>query len=227
MPVDLLHFDGSDLARARRRPRRRRARVRLGRPADGAAAAARRRRCPPARTTELHAQARSLRRHARPSASSAARSSSSTTAFPRASTTTRSGRGGTLMCHRAHRADTDPLVDVGLKDITAAPRLHRRSPSPARTPGSTSSATRRRRASSSTAASASCSREADAARARRCAQAPPRARDGRAVQGARLRQGRERSRRSASPAATGATGSSVQVGRLASGTRSPTTPRRR
>ena len=27
--------------------------------------------------------------------------------------------GGTLMCHRAHRSDTDPLVDVGLKDITA------------------------------------------------------------------------------------------------------------
>src|SRR4249920_2391348 len=27
--------------------------------------------------------------------------------------------GGTLMCHRAHQADTDPLVDVGLKDITA------------------------------------------------------------------------------------------------------------
>jgi SAM-dependent MidA family methyltransferase len=27
--------------------------------------------------------------------------------------------GGTLMCHRAHRADTDPLVDVGCKDITA------------------------------------------------------------------------------------------------------------
>jgi SAM-dependent MidA family methyltransferase len=27
--------------------------------------------------------------------------------------------GGTLMCHRAHRADTDPLVDVGDKDITA------------------------------------------------------------------------------------------------------------
>jgi SAM-dependent MidA family methyltransferase len=26
---------------------------------------------------------------------------------------------GTLMCHRAHRADTDPLSDVGLKDITA------------------------------------------------------------------------------------------------------------
>lgn len=26
---------------------------------------------------------------------------------------------GTVMCHRSHRADTDPLVDVGLKDITA------------------------------------------------------------------------------------------------------------
>ena len=26
---------------------------------------------------------------------------------------------GTLMCHRAHRADADPLSDVGLKDITA------------------------------------------------------------------------------------------------------------
>lgn len=28
-------------------------------------------------------------------------------------------RGGTLMCHRAHRVDTDPLADVGDKDITA------------------------------------------------------------------------------------------------------------
>ena len=27
--------------------------------------------------------------------------------------------GGTLMCHRAHRADTDPLADAGSKDITA------------------------------------------------------------------------------------------------------------
>ena len=27
--------------------------------------------------------------------------------------------GGTLMCHRAHRSDADPLVDVGSKDITA------------------------------------------------------------------------------------------------------------
>ena len=27
--------------------------------------------------------------------------------------------GGTLMCHRAHRADSDPLSDIGDKDITA------------------------------------------------------------------------------------------------------------
>ena len=27
--------------------------------------------------------------------------------------------GGTLVCHRAHRVDADPLADVGLKDITA------------------------------------------------------------------------------------------------------------
>ena len=26
---------------------------------------------------------------------------------------------GTVMCHRAHQADTNPLADVGLKDITA------------------------------------------------------------------------------------------------------------
>jgi SAM-dependent MidA family methyltransferase len=27
--------------------------------------------------------------------------------------------GGTLMCHRGHQADADPLTDVGLKDLTA------------------------------------------------------------------------------------------------------------
>jgi len=31
----------------------------------------------------------------------------------------RQRHGGTLMCHRGHRADTDPLADVGAKDITA------------------------------------------------------------------------------------------------------------
>ena len=39
--------------------------------------------------------------------------------FPQHEYHHRQRHGGTLMCHRGHRADTDPLVDVGLKDITA------------------------------------------------------------------------------------------------------------
>jgi SAM-dependent MidA family methyltransferase len=39
--------------------------------------------------------------------------------FPRAEYYHPQRVGGTLMCHRAHLADTDPLVDVGAKDITA------------------------------------------------------------------------------------------------------------
>jgi SAM-dependent MidA family methyltransferase len=39
--------------------------------------------------------------------------------FPEAEYYLPQRHGGTLMCHRAHRADTDPLADVGLKDITA------------------------------------------------------------------------------------------------------------
>ena len=39
--------------------------------------------------------------------------------FPEAEYYVPSRTGGTLMCHRAHRADPDPLVDVGTKDITA------------------------------------------------------------------------------------------------------------
>ena len=38
--------------------------------------------------------------------------------FPEAEYYLPQRHGGTLMCHRAHRADSDPLVDVGLKDIT-------------------------------------------------------------------------------------------------------------
>ena len=34
-------------------------------------------------------------------------------------TTTRNAHMGTVMCHRAHQADDNPLVDVGLRDITA------------------------------------------------------------------------------------------------------------
>jgi SAM-dependent MidA family methyltransferase len=39
--------------------------------------------------------------------------------FPEAEYYLPQRHGGTLMCHRAHRADADPLVEVGLKDITA------------------------------------------------------------------------------------------------------------
>ena len=39
--------------------------------------------------------------------------------FPEAEFYLPQRHGGTLMCHQAHRADADPLVDVGQKDITA------------------------------------------------------------------------------------------------------------
>ena len=39
--------------------------------------------------------------------------------FPEAEYWLPQRHGGTLMCHRAHRADADPLADVGEKDITA------------------------------------------------------------------------------------------------------------
>jgi SAM-dependent MidA family methyltransferase len=39
--------------------------------------------------------------------------------FPEAEYYHAQRRGGTLMCHRAHRCDDNPLVDVGQKDITA------------------------------------------------------------------------------------------------------------
>jgi len=39
--------------------------------------------------------------------------------FPEAEYYLAQRTGGTLMCHRAHQADTDPLSDVGDKDITA------------------------------------------------------------------------------------------------------------
>jgi len=39
--------------------------------------------------------------------------------FPEAEYYLPQRHGGTLMCHCAHQSDTDPLADVGLKDITA------------------------------------------------------------------------------------------------------------
>jgi SAM-dependent MidA family methyltransferase len=39
--------------------------------------------------------------------------------FPRSEYYHPQRQQGTLMCHRAHRSDTNPLIDIGLKDITA------------------------------------------------------------------------------------------------------------
>ena len=93
------------------------------------------------------------------------------------------------MCHRAHRADTEPLLDVGLKDITShldftALALAGQDAG-LEVVGYTSQAS----------FLLDCGlvellADADAARARRRAEAGPGARDGRAVQGARVRQGR-------------------------------------
>jgi SAM-dependent MidA family methyltransferase len=119
MPVDLLHFDGalwldrgvargddagdasfvwSDRAGNRRPPL-----------TEGFAAGA---------TTEIHPQAEAF------IASLADRLKRGMAlfidyGFPEAEYYHPQRSGGTLMCHRAHRADTDPLVDVGAKDITA------------------------------------------------------------------------------------------------------------
>ena len=94
--------------------------------------------------------------------------------------------GGTLMCHRAHRADADPLADVGEKDITAHVELQRhRRRRAGRRPrgaglhlaGALPAELRPRRAPAGRRpAHAHATREADR-----------RARDGRAVQGDRLR----------------------------------------
>ena len=54
-----------------------------------------------------------------PIASRAGPRSSSTTVSPTREYYLPERVGGTLMCHRAHLADTDPLADVGDKDITA------------------------------------------------------------------------------------------------------------
>jgi len=54
--------------------------------------------------------------------------------FPEAEYYLPQRHGGTLMCHQAHRADGDPLVEVGAKDITP---MSTSAPSrwPGRTPG--------------------------------------------------------------------------------------------
>ena len=73
---------------------------------------------PPGTVTEIHAQAEAF------IATLAERLTRGAAffidyGFPQAEYYHPQRSGGTLMCHRAHRADADPLVDVGLKDITA------------------------------------------------------------------------------------------------------------
>ena len=115
MPVQLLHFDGTHwLERGviasdagfgwSDRP------TALRPPVDGPFA--------PGTVTEVHPQARAF------IATLAERLTRGAAffidyGFPEAEYYHPQRSGGTLMCHRAHQADTDPLVDVGLKDITA------------------------------------------------------------------------------------------------------------
>ena len=73
---------------------------------------------PPGAVTEIHAQAEAF------IATLAERLTRGAAffidyGFPQAEYYHPQRSGGTLMCHRAHRADADPLRDVGAKDITA------------------------------------------------------------------------------------------------------------
>lgn len=115
MPVHLLHFDGSAWAERgvaldgerfvfADRP------TALRPPHDAAFV--------PGTTVELHAQAQAF------VATLADRLERGAAflidyGFPAAEYYHPQRHGGTLMCHRGHRADPDPLADVGLKDITA------------------------------------------------------------------------------------------------------------
>jgi SAM-dependent MidA family methyltransferase len=115
MPVQLLHFDGDAwhergvthrdgvLAFADRP-------TDLRPPVDSAFL--------PGTTTELHAQSEAF---IRTLADRMTRGAAFFIdyGFPDAEYYLPERRDGTLMCHRAHRADTNPLRDVGEKDITA------------------------------------------------------------------------------------------------------------
>jgi SAM-dependent MidA family methyltransferase len=117
MPVTLIHFDGVDW--------RERGVVRGPRAGEFAWGDRESDKRPPlatpfpaGSTTELHEHARAF------VATLADRLAHGTVflvdyGFPEAEYYHPQRAGGTLMCHRAHRADTDPLGDVGLKDITS------------------------------------------------------------------------------------------------------------
>ena len=117
MPVDLVHFDGERwfergvVAGGDSRPFAWGDRPTTRRPplADG---------FPAGTVTELHGQAEAF------VATLADRLERGAAffidyGFPEAEYYHPQRSGGTLMCHRAHLADTDPLADVGAKDITA------------------------------------------------------------------------------------------------------------
>ena len=115
MPVQLLHFDGTQwfergvIAERDGFVFADRA-TDLRPPAEGPFV--------PGTTTELHAQAEAF------VATLAERLERGVAffidyGFPQAEYYHPQRHGGTLMCHRAHRADADPLADVGCKDITA------------------------------------------------------------------------------------------------------------
>jgi SAM-dependent MidA family methyltransferase len=115
MPVQLLHFDGSRwfergvalhegaLAWADRPPA-------LRPPVEGPFV--------PGTVTEIHPQAEAFVR-TWPSGCTRGAGLLHRLRLPRARVLPPAAHGGTLMCHRAHQADTDPLADVGEKDITA------------------------------------------------------------------------------------------------------------
>ena len=123
MPVQLLHFDGAmwfergvavETGRLVFADRLTALRPPLEAPRDGSFQGA----WVPGTTTEIHPQAEAfittlaglLRRGV---------AIFIDYGFPEAEFYLPQRHGGTLMCHQAHRADGDPLADVGLKDITA------------------------------------------------------------------------------------------------------------
>ncbi len=115
MPVQLLHFDGSawqerGVAVEAGMPVWQDRPTTLRPPVDTP--------FPPSSVTEIHPQAEAFIRTV---AERLRRGAAFFIdyGFPQAEYYHPQRSGGTLMCHRGHRADADPLADVGLKDITA------------------------------------------------------------------------------------------------------------
>ena len=112
MPVQLLHWDGTQwLERGVDAALQWSDRPTLLRPPVAGP-------FPPGTVTEIHPQAEAFMRTL---ADHLARGAAFFIdyGFPEAEYYHPQRTGGTLMCHRAHRADDQPLVDIGDKDITA------------------------------------------------------------------------------------------------------------